>query len=155
MRAFFKRHLGDPIKRLLWEGLTPRMISESLSLGIVISVLPVLGATTILATFLALGLKKNLIAVQAGNALAAPLQLVLLLPFLKAGGAVFGSGSSLTLSVPEMTTAFKTDFLDALGRFGMSGLQGVAVWALFAPLAYFGLRLGLEPIIGKINVRPN
>jgi len=65
-----------------------------IALGIVLGVCPVLGGPTILCALAAFALRLNLPAIQLINYLAYPLQLTLLLPFVRLGQWLFRSESA-------------------------------------------------------------
>lgn len=79
------RSLAASLLHLLRQGLTPEKLALSLALGIGLSCFPIFGTTTILCIIVALAFGLNLPAIQVGNYLALPLQLVLFLPFLRLG----------------------------------------------------------------------
>src|SRR5580698_10967930 len=78
-------------KMLAWlsSGLQPRQLAFTLALGFAIGCIPLLGVTTAICALLALVLKLNMPAIQAANWVAMPLQLVLLIPFLRLGQWLF------------------------------------------------------------------
>ncbi|HEU4623433.1 MAG TPA: DUF2062 domain-containing protein [Steroidobacteraceae bacterium] len=85
MNAFLRRRLVDPILDLLRQGVTPEKIAMSLAFGLGIGIFPVLGVSTVLCTIVAIVLRLNLPAIQLVNYLAAPLQLALIIPFVRVG----------------------------------------------------------------------
>jgi uncharacterized protein (DUF2062 family) len=84
-RAFLKRRLTDPILELLRQGVTPEKIALSLAFGLGLGIFPVLGIPTILCTVAALAFRLNLPAIQLVNYLTAPIQLALIIPFVRLG----------------------------------------------------------------------
>jgi uncharacterized protein (DUF2062 family) len=84
-RAFMKRRLVDPILELLRQGVTPEKIAMSLAFGLGFGIFPVLGVSTILCTIVAVVLRLNLPAIQLVNYLAAPIQIALIIPFVRVG----------------------------------------------------------------------
>ena len=62
----------------------------SLAFGLGIGIFPVLGVSTILCTIVAIVLRLNLPAIQLVNYLAAPIQLVLIIPFVRVGEHLLG-----------------------------------------------------------------
>jgi uncharacterized protein (DUF2062 family) len=84
-RAFVRRRLVDPILDLLRQGVTPDKIALSLAFGFGFGIFPVLGVSTILCTVVAILLRLNLPAIQLVNWLAGPLQLALIIPFVRVG----------------------------------------------------------------------
>ena len=90
VRAFARRRLVDPILDLLRQGVTPEKIALSLAFGLGIGIFPVLGVSTVLCTVVAIALRLNLPAIQLVNYLASPLQLALIIPFVRVGEHLLG-----------------------------------------------------------------
>lgn len=85
MKAFLQRRLFGPVKALLTQGMSPRMLALSLATGAIVGVFPVLGTTTVLCTLAAAVLRLNLVAVQTVHFLLTPVQLLLIIPFVRVG----------------------------------------------------------------------
>jgi uncharacterized protein (DUF2062 family) len=80
------RHmLVEPLLALLRQGVAPRSLALATALGAGIGIFPVLGVSTVALTALALPLRLNLPAIQLVNYLVSPLQLLLIIPFLRVG----------------------------------------------------------------------
>jgi uncharacterized protein (DUF2062 family) len=77
----------------LLQGISPRRLAFTLALGFAIGCIPVVGITTLVCAALALVLRLNLPAIQAANYAVMPLQLVLIVPFVRLGGWLLASGS--------------------------------------------------------------
>src|SRR5450756_227950 len=84
-----QRVLSAQQKVLEWLkcGMAPRQLAFTLALGFAIGCIPLLGVTTGICALLLLRL--NMPAIQAANWLAMPLQIVLLIPFLRLGQWMF------------------------------------------------------------------
>ena len=78
---------------LLWlsQGVSPRRLALTLALGFAVGCIPVVGIPTVLCAALALVLRLNLPAIQAANYVAMPLQLALIIPFVRLGGWIVSS----------------------------------------------------------------
>ena len=141
--SFWKRRILAPLIGQLRQGITPEKIALTLALGAVLSIFPILGATTILCTLAAFTLKLNQPIIQLINYLAYPAQLALLIPFYRAGETLFGH-PHIPLSITFLLARFRADPRQFLRDFGMIGVQGIAVWCLVAPLLatviYFAVR---------------
>jgi uncharacterized protein (DUF2062 family) len=70
----------------LSQGTSPRRLALTLALGFAVGCIPVVGIPTLLCAGLALALRLNLPAIQAANYAAMPLQLALIVPFVRMGG---------------------------------------------------------------------
>src|SRR5512134_1071225 len=84
-RGFWRRRVGDPIVALLRQGLTPEALALSLAVGLVLGVFPIIGATTILCGLAGSVFRLNHVALQLANYLAYPLQVPLILAFVRLG----------------------------------------------------------------------
>ena len=92
------RNFPDSIKRsaVVWlqKGISPRRLALTLALGFAIGCIPVIGIPTLLCAGLALALRLNQPAIQAANYIAMPLQLILIVPFVRMGGWLFAAEDS-------------------------------------------------------------
>src|SRR5580698_1128496 len=115
-------------KMLAWlsSGLQPRQLAFTLALGFAIGCIPLLGITTGICALLAIALGLNMPAIQAANWLAMPLQMVLLVPFLKLGQWIF-RGQSIALSPRTLLAQIEAAPWHVAGQ--MSGLFAHAVLA--------------------------
>ena len=105
MAGFLQRRVVQPIKSLLLQGITPEKIALSLACGAVLAVFPVLGSTTLLCAVAAILLGLNLPAIQLVNYLMYPIQLALIVPFLRAGAFLFHT-KPLPFSLSQMLAMF-------------------------------------------------
>ena len=83
--GFWRRCAFDPVVSLLAQGLAPDTLALSLAVGLVLGLFPIIGATTALCLLAASVLRLNHVAVQLANFLAYPLQLPLILAFVRLG----------------------------------------------------------------------
>jgi len=84
------RNFPDSIKRsaVVWlqKGISPRRLALTLALGFAIGCIPVVG--------IPMALRLNQPAIQAANYVAMPLQLILIVPFVRMGGWLFAAEDS-------------------------------------------------------------
>src|SRR5262249_2671304 len=80
-----------PSLNLLRQGFTPEKIALTIAVGLVLGVTPILGSATLLCTLAAGLLRLNLGAIQLVNGIVYPLQLALVIPFLRIGAWLFGA----------------------------------------------------------------
>lgn len=118
-----------PILDQLKQGLTPSQAALAISLGAYLSIIPLLGTSTLLCTLVVLVLRLNQPLSQLANWLFFPLQLLLLLPFYELGAWVFG-GPYMTLSLEQLLAAMNADPLAVVKDYWWIGWHGAAVWAL-------------------------
>jgi uncharacterized protein (DUF2062 family) len=131
--GFFRRQIVRPIVELLRQGVTPEKMALSLALGVALGVFPVLGTTTALCALVAFAWRLNLPAIQIVNYFVYPLQIVLLIPFFRAGEKLFGS-PHLPLSVAQILLMAHASFWGATRFLWTTIWHAAAAWCLIAPL---------------------
>jgi uncharacterized protein (DUF2062 family) len=138
------------LRSLLAQGLQPRQIAWGLAAGAVIGCLPLLGASTTVALLVTTVARLNHALVQAVNYAVYPLQLLLLLPFWRAGEWLFGLPPLPLLDVAAVLAHFEADFWRASLDYLQIAVAGAAVWALLAlPLSWLIARASL-PLITRL-----
>jgi uncharacterized protein (DUF2062 family) len=91
-RGFFQSRVVTPILDLPRMGASPRRLAWSLAVGAVIGINPIVGSTTLVSLGVAFAARLNLIASQIANHLCFPIQLALVLVYLRAGEILFHTG---------------------------------------------------------------
>ncbi len=150
-RGFFKRRIADPIVRLLRQGISPEKVSLGLACGIIIGVFPVVGATTVLCTIVAIIFRLNLPAIQLVNYLVYPLQFALLIPFFHFGDWLFGA-EPLPFSAQELVALFKADFWGTVRQLWDTTLRAIAAWSLVCLPAVAALYFALTPLLRRLKL---
>lgn len=136
------RRIKDPLLALLRKGLSPEGLAWSLAVGLALGVIPLFGTSTALCVGAALAFRLNQPAMQLANYLAYPLQIILLIPFIRLGERLFGV-PRLPLSLPTLLDAMKVDAWGTLGRFWTSLWHAGVAWLLVVPLPTILLAWGL------------
>jgi uncharacterized protein (DUF2062 family) len=149
MRDFFQRRLVRPIVDLLTQGITPEKVALSVAIGLVLGVFPALGWTTLLCLVVALWLKLNVPAMQLVNYLAYPLQLVLLVPFIRAGEFLFRA-PKLAISLPQILAMVKADVWHAITALWVATMHAIVAWAVVAPIAVWVIYKLLAPVVRRL-----
>ena len=145
--SWLRRRVWAPILDLLRQGLTPEKIALSLAAGITLGIFPVLGSTTLLCAVAAYALRLNLPAIQLVNYLVYPLQIALLLPFLRAGEWLFGA-ERLPFSVAEILALLRADVGLAFATLWTATWHAVVVWAFVGPVVFVLL---LRPLTSGVR----
>jgi len=152
------RRLIAPIVALLTQGITPKKIALSLAFGIVLGVFPVLGSTTILCAAAALIFRLNLPAIQLVNWLIYPLQLILLVPFIRLGERLFRA-VPLQLSLTQILAMVRADLPHAISRLWLAELHAMSAWLLIGSpaifLVYFLLSRSLRQLAASSGPQSN
>lgn len=133
MREAIYRRLVQPFVELLKQGVSPEKIAITVALGVSLGVTPVIGSTTMLCTLAAVTLRLNLPAILLINGVVYPLQLTLLVPFLRAGAWVFREqGPKLT--VTEIFKLIRADVWHAILTLWSATMHALVVWMISACL---------------------
>jgi uncharacterized protein (DUF2062 family) len=145
-KSFWRRRLVEPLMGQLKQGATPEKLSDSLAWGAMIGVFPIIGVSSFICGFAALALKLNHIAIQAINWVVYPVQLLLIIPFLRLGNIIFRH-EQFTFSLIDITGMFADDFAGASRDLGGLALRGIAAWIIVAlPGVLLLRRIFLPPI---------
>ena len=131
-------------------GMAPRQLAFTLALGFAIGCIPLLGVTTAICALLALALRLNMPAIQAANWVAMPLQVVLLIPFLRLGHWLF-RGESLAYDPSQLLVEIEAAPWHSLLQ--MSGLFGHALlaWLIMAGPALVLMTVLLTPLMHRVS----
>jgi uncharacterized protein (DUF2062 family) len=149
LRSFREKRITGPILALLKQGITPEKIALSLALGIVLGIFPVIGLTTLLCAAAAFVFKLNLPAIQLVNYLVYPLQLLLLLPFYRAGEWLFRA-EHLPISLKEIFAMIDEDIWEAILFLWDTTLNAMVAWVLVAPFMVVLLYYLIRPVIARL-----
>lgn len=121
------------IREQLRQGLSPRQLTLALALGATVGLLPTLWGTSLLCFVLAGVLRLNQPLVQLANYLVYPLQILLFIPYLRAGDLVFGLHSLPDDPGPLLVQLHSQPLL-LVQQLGWANLRAVAVWCASTPL---------------------
>lgn len=149
---FWRRRVLTPVVDLLRQGVTPEKIALSVALGAALGVFPVLGSTTLLCGVAALVFRLNLPTIQLVNYLIYPLQLALLVPFMKAGAWLFGT-DEVGLTVSAILEVVRQGVRHAVAALWTVTVQAILAWLLTAPLAALVAYFALRAVLGKWGSR--
>ena len=138
MRDFLRRRLVAPLLALLRQGVTPDKLALSVALGVVIGLVPVLGVSTALCALVALALKLNMPAIQLVNYLLTPVQLILIIPWLRFGEALTQS-PRFPITLESGLALLSRGVIDAVVVLGTAILHATVGWLVLAPLIAFVL----------------
>jgi uncharacterized protein (DUF2062 family) len=141
----------DAIKRGatqgLRQGISPRRLALTLALGFAIGCIPVVGIPTLVCAALALTLRLNLPAIQAANYAVMPLQLLLIVPFVRLGGWLIASSRNQSLQAGALLHASPLGFATQMGW--LAG-QALLAWVLIAMPAVLLLTFMLTKVLRRI-----
>jgi uncharacterized protein (DUF2062 family) len=149
-RGFWQRRVRDPLIALLKQGTTPDALARTLAWGGVCGLLPFLGLTTTLTLAVGQWRKLNHALMQGVNYLLTPVQLAMILIYMRLGELIWGvTGERFT--VAELVRSFgELSIGEFLRRFGWAGVHAFTAWALTAPLLFFAIYLLTRPALHRL-----
>jgi hypothetical protein len=149
-RTFWQRRLRDPLVALLTQGATPEGLARTLAWCVVCSLFPFLGTTTALNLAVGHLLKLNHALMQTLNQLLGPVQLALILVYVRLGEWLWRTEGD-RFSVIDMLTAFRDLSLgEFLQKFGWAGVHAFTAWAVTAPFLYWLTYYGAQPALQRM-----
>jgi len=128
------------IKLLFKQGLTPKELSQSIIVSALISIIPILGVSTFMITTISLKYKLNLPLMIALSYLMWPIQILMIIPFIRLGQFIFSVPGN-PHSVEEIISSFQTSFFTTLSNLSFELLCGLGGWLLTAVPLSFGIYL--------------
>jgi uncharacterized protein (DUF2062 family) len=129
MRRFSPNSIKQSAAGWLRQGISPRRLALTLALGFAIGCIPVVGIPTLLCAGLALALRLNLPAIQAANYVVMPLQLILIVPFVRFGGWLYAPGARQSLPTGPLMHITVANFASQMGTLAGLALLGWIVVA--------------------------
>lgn len=140
-----RERVKDRLKLWLRQGISPRRLALTLALGFAIGCIPVVGLPTLVCAAVALALRLNVPAIQAANYVAMPLQLALIVPFVRLGGRM-----TATAQHPDAAALLRLSPLHMATQLsGMAG-QALLAWVLVAIPAVLLLTVALTPMLRRV-----
>jgi uncharacterized protein (DUF2062 family) len=142
-----------PLLQLLRQGVTPEKLALSVALGAVIAIVPVLGVSTALCALLAVALRLNMPAIQVVNYLLTPVQLLLIIPFLRFGEWLTGA-SRYPVTLESGLALLSHGILDAVRVLWDAIVHATAGWIVLAPFAAVALYAICKPLFRRMTPAP-
>lgn len=149
-REFLRRRFAAPLLAVLRQGATPEKLALSLALGITIGLVPVLGVSTAICALAALALRLNMPAIQLVNYLLAPLQLLLVIPFLRFGEWL-AQAPRFPITLDAGLTLLSQGVVRAVTALAVAIFHATLGWLVLAPFAAFALYRALRPILHRFS----
>jgi uncharacterized protein (DUF2062 family) len=120
---------------LLKQGLTPKELIQSIIVSGLISTIPILGVSTFMITTVSLKRKLNLPVMISLSYLMWPIQILLIIPFIRVGQFIFSVPRNHH-TVEEIISSFQNSFFQTLSQLSFELLCGLGGWILTAvPIA--------------------
>lgn len=153
MHDFLQRRLVQPVLALLRQGVAPDRLALSLALGIAIGLVPVLGVSTALCALAALTLRLNMPAIQLVNYLLTPLQLLLIVPFLRVGEWLTRS-PRFPITLESGLALLSNGVIAAIEVLAGAIVNATLAWIVLAPFAAFVLYRVLRAVLRRVPYYP-
>src|SRR5262245_4394595 len=118
-----------PIVEQLTQGLSADTIALTIAVGLCIAVIPIIGVTTALSFLAAWAFRLNQPIIQAINWTSYPLQLLLILPFIRLGEKIFRA-PRMRFSLDQLLGMARTDPLGTLSALGATFGHAAVAWLL-------------------------
>jgi hypothetical protein len=148
--TWLARRVKDPLVAELKQGLSAEALSAALVTSLAIAINPIIGTTTVLCLLAGRLFRLNHVVMQTVNHLTYPLQIVLIVPFVRLGEKVAGA-EPLPLDVGLLIAEFQKSIGGFAAKFGMAYVHGLLGWLLVVPVAAFLLHLVLVPIFRRFR----
>ena len=152
MRNWLKRYLLDPLLALLRQGVSPRRLALCTAIGIVVGNIPILGVSTVLCTIIALTFRLNLPAMQLAQGAMAPLQLLLIIPYVRLGEWLLRAPRQ-PLSIKASLALLSEGAGHAIVVLWDAIVHASVAFALVAPVATFILYRLFIPVFERAAAR--
>lgn len=131
MYRFIQLPIFQKLAGFFRQGTTPQGLALSFCIGVLMGVFPMLGVSTWFITLLAVRTPINLPLTITLSYLVWPIQVILVLPFMRMGEWMFAA-KPLPLSLEQLEAAFSADFFGALGKFWDATLYALSGWGATA-----------------------
>jgi uncharacterized protein (DUF2062 family) len=146
------RRIALPILALLRMGATPEKLAWSIAAGLLIGINPILGSTTVLCLAAAFAFRLNVAASQLGNHVVYPLQLILIIPFIRVGSRIFHT-APMPLSANELFHAARQHPVALIRQLWLWEWHALLLWAAIAAIVIPLIALTLTPLLRKLLIR--
>lgn len=151
--GFWRRRVVQPVRDQLTQGITPDRLAVTFAVGTACSLLPFLGFTSLLNLGVGLALRLNQPILQTLNQLLGPVQLALILVYVRMGEIIWGAGGT-HFTVGEVLRVFRDESIGTfLQQFGWAGVHAFTAWLLTAPLLVATLYFALRPAFRRAAAR--
>ena len=150
---WLRRKVRDPLLAELRQGATPEAVAAAVAVSLALAVVPFIGLTTVLCLVAGRVFRLNQVVMQVINHTAFPLQILLIVPFVRLGETLAGAGR-FALDPEAIISEFNRSVPDFLEKFWLAGLHGLIGWAVTVPLACWALHFILRAILRRLFPKP-
>ena len=151
---WLRRKVRDPLVAELRQGATPEAVSAAVTVSFAIAILPVIGVTTLVCLLVGRVFRLNHVVMQIINHSSYPLQILLIVPFVRLGETVTGA-RHIHLTPKAIIDEFNRSFSDFVEKFWMAYVHGMIGWVISVPLACWILHFFLRSAFRKVLPKPS
>ena len=152
------RAAAGRVGAFLVQGLSPRRLAFTLSVGFVLGCIPVIGVPTGLCVLVALVLRLNQPAIQAANYAAMPFQVALIVPLARLGARLTPHSMQPALNLSALATGIAQAPVQLvmhassrlLGQLAIFAAQALLAWLLLAIPVAFVMTLMLTGVFRRV-----
>ena len=149
-QTFWSRRVLVPLAQQLRQGINVKELAQSIAIGFVLGIFPIMGATTLLCLIAGFLLRLNQPAIQLVNYLVYPLQISLILFFVRLGERMFAA-EPLAFSLPVLLERFQHDPWGFFRQFGVAGFHGIMGWIVVAPFVAWPVYRMMIPLLSVLS----
>lgn len=150
---WLRRRVRDPLVEELRQGATPEAVSAAVAVSFALAIVPFIGLTTLLCLVAGRLFRLNHVVMQVINHTAFPLQILLIVPFVRLGETLSGA-RHFAFTPKAIIDEFNRSVPDFLEKFWLTGLHGLIGWAVTVPLACWLLHLILSRSFRRLLPKP-
>ena len=152
--GFWHRRVLRPIRAQLTQGVAPDQISATLAVGTACALFPIFGVTSLVCLAVGIPLRMNQPILQTLNQLLGPVQVAMILVYVRIGEFIWRS-SEHQLTIADMMREFRERSLaEFLQTFGWAGVHALTAWLITSPLLAAALYFTLRPFLRRAARRP-
>lgn len=138
-----------PILALLRMGATPRSLAWSIAAGLLIGINPAIGTTTLLCLAAAGCFRLNVVASQLANHAMFPLEVMLVIPFIRLGARVFHT-AEMPLSPHLFLFLARTAPIALTRELWLWEWHAFVLWAAISAVSAPLIALALTPLLERL-----
>lgn len=150
---WLRRKVRDPLVAELRQGATPEAVAAAVAVSFAIAIVPVIGVTTLICVLAGRLFRLNHVVMQIVNHSSYPLQILLIVPFVRLGETLTGA-THVPLSPSAIIDEFNRSFPDFVAKFWTAYLHGLLGWAITVLPACWLLHFVLRAIFRQLLPKP-
>lgn len=151
---WLRRKVRDPLLAELRQGATPDAAAAAVAVSLAIAINPIIGTTTVGCLVAGRLFRLNHVIMQVVNHLTYPLQLLLIVPFVRLGEALTGA-EPIALSPTALLEEFNRSWVGFAQKFGLAYVHGLLGWALIVPATAWLLHFALRAAFRRLRPSPS